>query len=147
MRDITYCTFISKLSESIAVKHYNHQTFITCCPLIGGYICKDEWHHLQYLQKRYQWYEYVAVNLSINGWSKSFYFCCTISYRLCCNFRLQISHGTSIKLLLTPTIQLYYDTDNEVCNRCWWFFCISLLYLLLGHLILPSFLFLFLPCF
>jgi len=40
MWDMTYCTFISKLSESTAVKHYNHQTFITCCPLIGGIFAK-----------------------------------------------------------------------------------------------------------
>jgi hypothetical protein len=52
MWDITYCTFISKLSESTAVKHYNHQTFITCCLLIGDiFFCKDEWNHFQYLQK------------------------------------------------------------------------------------------------
>jgi hypothetical protein len=88
--------------------------------MIGGYICKDEGHHLQYLQKRYQRYEHVAVNLSINGWKKTFYFCCTVYFIWSrCNFRLQISHGTSVKLLLTPTTQLYYDTNNEVCNRCW----------------------------
>jgi hypothetical protein len=119
MWDITYCTFISKLLKSTAGNTLQPSNFYYVLPLDRGYICKDEWHHLQYLQKRYQRYEHVAVNLSINGWNKTFYFCCTISYRLAVIFDFVNQHGTSVKFLLTPTIQLYYGTNNEVCNSCW----------------------------